>query len=83
MRIAIWILIAVFFVFGSVSDTTFGDVILSEVTSVYDGDTFRGNIKEWPGIIGYRIGIRIAGIDCPDGVVSGGIFPPPGIWPCA
>lgn len=50
----------------SFSDMTFGNVIVSEVVSVYDGDTFRVHIACWPDIIGYRIGIRIAGIDTPE-----------------
>ena len=44
----------------------FGHVIISEVTSIYDGDTFRANIAEWPEIVGHRIGIRIGGIDTPE-----------------
>lgn len=48
------------------ADEFYGDAVLSEVTSIYDGDTFRGNIKDYPPIIGQRIGIRVAGIDCPE-----------------
>ena len=29
----------------SIKDKVFGDVFVSEVTSVYDGDTFRCNIE--------------------------------------
>lgn len=50
----------------SLSNKTYGSVIVSEVTSIYDGDTFRANIKEYPEVIGYRIGIRINGIDTPE-----------------
>ncbi len=39
---------------------------MSEVTSIYDGDTFRANIQEYPEIMGYRIGIRVNGIDTPE-----------------
>jgi micrococcal nuclease len=50
----------------SLKNKTFGDVIVSEITSIYDGDTFRVNIAEWPEIMGYRIGIRVNGIDTPE-----------------
>lgn len=45
---------------------TFGDAIVDTVTSIYDGDTFRANIKEWPPIVGLKIPIRVAGIDTPE-----------------
>lgn len=41
-------------------------VLVSEVTSIYDGDTFRANIEGWPPIIGERMPIRIKGIDTPE-----------------
>jgi len=47
-------------------DKIYGDAVVSEVTSIYDGDTFRCTIKGYPPIIGERIGIRVAGIDCPE-----------------
>ena len=50
----------------SLSKKNYGSVIVSEVTSIYDGDTFRANIKEYPDVIGYRMGIRINGIDTPE-----------------
>jgi len=50
----------------SLADRTYGSVTVDEVTSIYDGDTFRANIKAYPGLIGYRIGIRINGIDTPE-----------------
>jgi len=34
-----------------------------ELVSVYDGDTFKVNIKNYPKIIGEKINIRIRGID--------------------
>lgn len=40
--------------------------IITKVTSIYDGDTFRANIKDYPQIIGDRIPIRINGIDTPE-----------------
>ena len=50
----------------SLSSKNYGSVVVSEVTSIYDGDTFRANIKEYPELIGYRMGIRINGIDTPE-----------------
>lgn len=41
-------------------------VLVSEITSIYDGDTFRANIEGWPPIIGERMPIRIKGIDTPE-----------------
>ncbi len=39
---------------------------MDEVTSIYDGDTFRVNINSWPEVIGRRVPVRIAGIDTPE-----------------
>lgn len=50
----------------SLKNTTYPNIIVSEVTSIYDGDTFRANIKGYPAIIGNHIGIRINGIDTPE-----------------
>lgn len=47
-------------------DKTYGNVVVDEVTSIYDGDTFKVNIKGWPSIIGERISIRINKIDTPE-----------------
>ena len=41
-------------------------IFIDEVTSIYDGDTFRATVKGWPPLIGERIPIRIAGIDTPE-----------------
>lgn len=35
----------------------------SEVTSIYDADTFRVNIESYPPIIGQRVPIRVLGVD--------------------
>jgi len=37
-----------------------------EVVSVYDGDTFKVNIPNYPSICGYKISIRIRGVDAPE-----------------
>jgi len=50
----------------SIKNQTYNNVIVDEVTSIYDGDTFRANIKGYPDIIGKRIGIRVNGIDTPE-----------------
>ena len=41
-------------------------VVINEVINVYDGDTFRVNIDEFPPILGENIAIRILGIDTPE-----------------
>ncbi|WP_062266911.1 thermonuclease family protein [Endozoicomonas arenosclerae] len=51
---------------GYSSDKSYGNVPVEEVTSIYDGDTFRVNIKGWPPIIGERIAIRVNGLDTPE-----------------
>jgi len=40
--------------------------MIDEVTSIYDADTFRANIKDWPPIIGRHVPIRIRGMDAPE-----------------
>jgi len=44
----------------------YGSIVISEVTSIYDGDTFTVNIKDYPPIVGNRISIRVNGIDTPE-----------------
>ena len=48
------------------SPKIYGDAVVAEVTSIYDGDTFRCNLHGYPPIAGERIGIRINGIDTPE-----------------
>lgn len=36
------------------------------MVSVYDGDTFKVNIDDYPAIVGEAISIRIRGIDAPE-----------------
>ena len=50
----------------ALSKKNYGDVVISQVTSIYDGDTFRANIDSYPELLGYRIGIRVNGIDTPE-----------------
>jgi micrococcal nuclease len=51
---------------ANASDDSYGSALVDEVTSIYDGDTFRVTIKDWPTIIGQRIPVRINGIDTPE-----------------
>lgn len=44
----------------------YGSIEVQEVTSIYDADTFRVNIRGWPDIIGKRISVRILGVDAPE-----------------
>lgn len=48
------------------ADATYGSVTVSEVTSIYDADTFRANIPGWPSVVGERISIRVNGVDAPE-----------------
>ncbi len=50
----------------SIKDMTFGTLKVSEVTSIYDGDTFRANLSNLHPLISKRIGIRVSGIDTPE-----------------
>lgn len=45
---------------------TYGDVVVTKVVSVYDGDTFKVDIEGWPDIVGKSMSIRIYGIDTPE-----------------
>lgn len=45
---------------------TYGNVVVDEVTSIYDGDTFRVTIKGWPAVAGERVPVRLYGIDTPE-----------------
>ena len=50
----------------ALAEKTYGGVTIAEVTSIYDGDTFRANIPDYPPILGQHIGIRINGVDTPE-----------------
>ncbi len=41
----------------------YDDITVNEVVSIYDADTFRVNIKNYPAVIGERISIRVLGVD--------------------
>ena len=63
-------LLAILLIFAmpvtALADKTYGSVTIAEVTSIYDGDTFRANIPDYPPIIGQHMGIRINGVDTPE-----------------
>ncbi|WP_206062544.1 thermonuclease family protein [Kushneria phosphatilytica] len=49
----------------------YGSATVQQVTSIYDGDTFRADLagpngEPWPDIIGHRAPIRVAGVDTPE-----------------
>ena len=50
----------------TVSAKDYGNITVSEVTSIYDADTFRVNIGDYPPIAGDRIPVRVLGIDAPE-----------------
>jgi len=47
----------------SAKSKNYGNVVVSEVRSIYDADTFRASIEGWPDIIGKSMSIRVNGID--------------------
>lgn len=47
----------------SIKDMEFGTLVVSEITSIYDGDTFRANIQGVHPLIGQRMSVRVSGID--------------------
>ena len=49
------------------SAKTYGDLAVSNVISIYDGDTFRANLDgDLPRIFGENISIRVANVDTPE-----------------
>lgn len=52
--------------FASANNENYGNVTVSEVTSIYDGDTLRVNVAGWPSIVGNRIAVRVKDIDTPE-----------------
>ena len=51
---------------ASIKNSTYGTLQVEQVTSIYDGDTFRANLKDVHPLIGKRIGIRVSGVDTPE-----------------
>ncbi|SET47045.1 thermonuclease family protein [Thalassotalea agarivorans] len=50
----------------SVNAKQFGNVYVSQVVSVYDADTFRVNLQNFPDIAGKNMPIRVNGVDAPE-----------------
>lgn len=48
MKLLIILFITLLLNASSINDKNFGSIFVDEVTSVYDGDTFRATIKGWP-----------------------------------
>jgi micrococcal nuclease len=44
----------------------FGAATVASVRTVYDGDTFRVNISDWPAVVGESMPVRIKGVDTPE-----------------
>lgn len=55
-----------FNVHAGIDDQNFGQLTIKQITSVYDGDTFRANIHNVHPLIGERISIRLSNIDTPE-----------------
>lgn len=61
------IFVILFFIPSSqAADTTYGNIVASRLTGVYDGDTFYVDIDSFPPIVGKNIPIRIYGVDTPE-----------------
>jgi micrococcal nuclease len=60
------ILITMLLINLTYAKTNYGSVFIDEVTSIYDGDTFRVNINSYPKIIGHKMAIRLANVDTPE-----------------
>jgi len=53
-----------YFLFST--EVNYGEIKISKLLSIYDGDTFKVDIEEYPPILGKNISIRIAKIDTPE-----------------
>jgi len=45
---------------------TYGNLTVSEIRSIYDGDTFKAHIANLHPIIGQSVSIRVNGVDTPE-----------------
>lgn len=63
MRVVLLFILTISFLY---SKQTYGNIIVDEIVSIYDGDTFRVNINSYPPIIGKKMSIRVNGIDTPE-----------------
>ncbi len=58
--------LSIFSPYSFAAKRIYSDIIIDEVTSIYDGDTFRVTIKNYPPVIGERISVRVLGVDTPE-----------------
>jgi micrococcal nuclease len=66
LRICSLLIIISLTTMGAAKDTTYGDVRVSRVIRVYDGDTIIVDIDSWPAIIGTSISVRCDKLDTPE-----------------
>lgn len=59
-------IIIAFALMPTLASADYGRVFVDEVVSVYDADTFRVNVRQWPEIIGDNMPIRVKGVDAPE-----------------
>ena len=65
MFLKVMLLILVSFSINA-AEKEYGNVMVKEITSIYDADTFRVNIEGWPDIVGKHVSIRVLGVDAPE-----------------
>ncbi len=60
------VFLSLLFISSQLVAADYGNVVVSRVTKVYDGDSFRVDIDQWPDLIGKNAPIRINNIDTPE-----------------
>lgn len=62
------IFLTILFIFSPLTSASnnYGALTVTEIISVYDGDTFRANLRATHPIISENISIRVSGIDTPE-----------------
>ena len=66
MRQFLFLVCFFFLICSSAFSQEYGHLVVAQVRSVYDGDTFRADINNLHPIIGENIPIRISGVDTPE-----------------
>ena len=59
-------LFALFLSGQALAETTYGDLIVTKLVRVYDGDTIYVDVETLPAMIGSEMPIRIRGVDTPE-----------------
>ena len=59
-------LFALFLSGQALADETYGDLIVTKLVRVYDGDTIYVDVETLPAIIGSEMPFRIRGVDTPE-----------------